>query len=219
MIKNDTSSSSNNNSTSIAQQSKNEFIFDIRTINEKVTEVFIGTNWSSAQWTSSENVQPLSRFEILLADFEKKISAKQRLISRISPARTPSRFISSLAINGGNSAVKRRPGSEEFSEDENTMKTPLKKTKSKQLENSPMANSSPLSIRSVKSSKSNKSIKSNKSKSNKKSLSVEALLVHSDSDAEAGSEEYENEVIFPNEQEEPVDQSNNKNKTSRCIIM
>ena len=175
---------------------ESETIFDIRTVNEKVTEVFIGPDWSRAQWISSESVQPTSRFESLLSDFEKKISAKQKMISRISPARTPSRFISNLAIN---SAAKRRnvtPG--ESSASENEIGTPLKKTKPT-LASESLTNS-PLSVRSTKSTKSNKSAKSNK----------EILMVHSEA-------EEENNVVYPNEDVEPNNEQ--KSMMSRCIIM
>jgi hypothetical protein len=166
-----------------------------------VTEVFIGPDWSRAHWVSSESVKPESRFESLLSDFEKKIAAKQKMISRISPARTPSRYISNLAIN---SAVKRRnvtPG--ESSASENEIGTPLKKTK-QQLNNESLT-SSPLSVRSVKSNKSSRSVKSN---------TQQVLMVHSDVEAEEADGEG---VVYPGEDGEPNNEQ--KSMMSRCIIM
>lgn len=179
----------------------NETIFDIRTVNEKVTEVFIGPDWSRAQWISSESVKPVSRFEALLSDFEAKIAAKQKMISRISPARTPSRFISNLAIN---SATKRRnvtPGESSASETE--IGTPLKKTRHGTTLANESLTSSPLSVRSVKSNKSSKSTKSN-------SNTQQVLMVHSD------AEEAEN-MVYPSEQGEPNNEP--KSMMGRCIIM
>lgn len=179
----------------IKTNSNDETIFDIRTVNEKVTEVFIGPDWSRAQWVSSESVEPESRLETLLSDFEKKIAAKQKMISRISPARTPSRYISNLTIN---SAVKRRnvtPG--ESSASENEIGTPLKKTKRNES-----LTSSPLSVRSTKSSK---SLKSN---------TQQVLMVHSDAEVE----DVEGEgVVYPAEDGEPNNEQ--KSMMSRCIIM
>ena len=180
----------------------NNIIFDIRTINEKVTEVFIGPDWPRAQWMSSENVD---RFETLLSDFEKKIAVKQKLISRISPARTPSRYMSSLTIN---SAVKRtKNNSGESSQDEN-IGTPLKKTK-KQA-NIGNLTSSPLSVRSTSSRKSSKIVGEDD----------HLLLVHSDlEDENDATEEYEigsNSVIHLDENVEP---QLSQSKASRCIIM
>lgn len=174
-------------------------IFDIRTVNEKVTEVFIGPDWSRAQWIESDKVE---NFETLLADFEKKIAAKQKLINRISPARTPSRYISSLAIN---SAVKRTKNNNgESSNDENDG-TPLKKTKQQQVGES--LASSPLSIKSNKSGRSIKSTKSTGSrKSSAKQQQEELLLVHSDAE--------DDEIVYPNEDSEPK-----PSPKSRCIIM
>lgn len=174
-----------------------ETIFDIRTVNEKVTEVFLGPDWSRAQWIASESVQPESRFETLLTDFEKRIAAKQKMISRISPARTPYRFISNLTIN---SAAKRRnvtPG--ESSANETEIGTPLKKTK-QQLNES--LTSSPLSLRSTKSNKSTKSVRSTKSNPE------EVLMVHSD---------VEDDIVHSDETGEPNNEQ--KSMMSRCIIM
>lgn len=179
-------------------------IFDIRTVNEKVTEVFIGPDWSRAQWLSSELVEPPARLQELLADFEKKIAAKQKMISRISPARTPSRFLSSLAIN---SAVKRRQNESDASSQDEMIGTPLKKIRGIANNNNinEVLTSSPLSVRSVKS---NKSTKSSKSVKSNKSNTQEVLLVHSDS---------EENVVFPDETGEPT--SEKKSLVNRCIIM
>lgn len=186
----------------IKTNSNDETIFDIRTVNEKVTEVFIGPDWSRAQWISSESVKPESHFETLLSDFEKKIAAKQKMISRISPARTPSRFISNLAIN---SAVKRRnvtPG--ESSASENEFGTPLKKTKQQLTTlNNESLTSSPLSVRSTKSNKSSRS---------EKSSAQQVLMVHSDIEAEEAED-----VVYPSEEDEPNNEQ--KSMMSRCIIM
>jgi len=75
-----------------------ECIFDIRTVNEKVTEVFIGPNWTTSRWVSSDSIEPEARRLQLIAEFEEKIAAKQKLVSRISPAKTPSRLMSSLQL-------------------------------------------------------------------------------------------------------------------------
>lgn len=172
----------------------NNTIFDIRSVNEKVTQVFIGPDWSRAQWIESDKVE---HFETLLADFEKKIAAKQKMINRISPARTPSRYISSLAIN---SAVKRSKNNNgESSQSENETSTPLKKTKQQQQAES--LTGSPLSIRSNKSGRSIKSTGSSKKQE-------ELLLVHSDSD-----NVHDDEIVYPDEEAEP------KPQKSRCIIM
>ena len=183
----------------IKTNASEDTIFDIRTVNEKVTEVFIGHDWSRAQWLSSESVKPESRLETLLSDFEKKIAVKQKLIARISPARTPSRYISNLALN---SAVKRRnvtPG--ESSASENDIGTPLKKTKQVNTES---LTSSPLSVRSTKSAKSSKSVKSN---------TQQVLMVHSDVEGEDG----EVGVVYPGEDGEPNDEP--KSMMSRWMIM
>lgn len=178
-----------------------ETIFDIRTVDEKVTEVFIGVDWSRAHWLASELVEPAARLQELLADFEKKIAAKQKLISRISPARTPSRFLSSLALN---SAVKRRNAgdSDASSQDENDQMigTPLKKSKG--VHNNDVLTASPLSVRSNKSGRSVKSTRS--TASNKQ----DTLMVHSDC---------EDNVVFPDEAGEPSDEK--KTLMNRCIIM
>lgn len=166
-------------------------IFDIRSLNEKVTEVFIGSDWSSAQWMPSGSVP---NFEALLSEFETKIAAKQRMINRVSPARTPSRFISSLSIN---SAVKRTNASPQ---DENEG-TPLKKFKQQQqLSSSPLSVKSVTSLKSVRSNRSNKSTKSN---------TQDGVLVHSDIETDS--------VVYPNEDGEPT--SDPKSMMSRCIIM
>ena len=168
----------------------NMIIFDIRSVNEKVNEVFIGYDWSSAQWMSPENI---ANFEVLLADFEKKIAAKQKMINRISPARTPSRFISSLAIN---SAVKRTKNSEESpSQDDENEGTPLKKTKHQ-------TQSSPLSSRSVKSNKSTKSTNLN---------TQEGILIHSDIENDSEG------IVYPHEDGEPTPEP--QSMMGRCIIM
>ena len=175
-------------------------IFDIRTVNEKVTEVFIGPDWSRSKWIQSENIKPKEHFDELLSDFEKKISAKQKMISKISPSRTPSRFISNLAIN---SAVKRRNSglntnsNSSASEDENAElnSTPLKKMKIKQSE---MITNSPLSVRSTKSTKSTRSTRSNNSAKSTK----EILMVNS------GIEE-----------DVKIEPETSKSTLSRCIIM
>lgn len=193
LIKSEANANANGNNPSIS-------IYDIRSVNEKVTEVFIGADWSSAQWQSVDTVP---NFEILMAAFEEKIASKQKLISRVSPARTPSRFISSLAIN---SAVKRTKNAGESSQDE-ADGTPLKKTKTRtpqgsspsSIKNSATLTSSPLSIRSVKSAKSAKSSKSN---------TKEAVLLHS---------ENEEDVVYPDEEGEPTPEP--KSVMGRCIIM
>jgi len=183
-----------------------ETIFDIRTVDEKVTEVFIGPDWSRAHWLASELVEPPARLQELLADFEKKIAAKQKMISRISPSRTPSRFLSSLALN---SAVKRRNAgagdSEASSQDENEQNigTPLKKSKG--THSNEIIIASPLSIRSNKSGRSVKSIQSSKSTASNKQ---DALMVHSDC---------EDNVVFTDEAGEPSDEK--KSLMNRCIIM
>lgn len=171
----------------------NVTIFDIRSVNEKVTEVFIGSDWSCAQWMSSSDVP---NFEALLSDFENKIAAKQRMINRISPARTPSRFISSLSIN---SAVKRTKASPS-SQDENEG-TPLKKFKQQGQ------SSSPLSIKSVKSAKSVRSSKS--TTKSVRSNTKDGILVHSDIEADS--------VVYPSEDGEPT--SEPKSMMNRCVIM
>lgn len=191
--------------TSASNWTATETIFDIRTVNEKVTEVFIGPDWSKAQWLAPESIEPQSRFQELLADFEKKISAKQTMISRISPARTPSRLLSNLTLN---SAVKRRKAGDSgaSSQDENEfIGTPLKKSKGLGLNNDVLT-ASPLSVRSNKSAKSSKSSKS--AKSSKSNSKHDTLLVHSDC---------EDNVVFPNESEEPA--SDNKSLINRCLIM
>lgn len=199
------------NSSSSAVDS--EAIFDIRTANDKVTEVFIGADWSRAQWTSSEDVKPAERLESLVADFEKKIAAKQKMISRISPARTPSRFISSLSLNNANSSVKRRTttgasGSESSHDESDFVGTPLKKMKASTLQHT---NNSPLSVKSTKSTRStasNKSTKSNTSNKSRKSQR-EVLLLHSDAEEDAAN------LVYPDEETEPVKGP----KSNRCIIM
>jgi hypothetical protein len=141
------------------------------------------------------------------------------MISRISPARTPSRYLSNLTLNSG---VKRRSNffadGGESSPDENAG-TPLKKTKSFSVEqklveqNFVEANltGSPLSVCSVKSTKSTRSIKSTKSAKSTKSQDL--LLVHSEED----------EIfVCPNENDDPVGSDNTGDKKSminRCTIM
>ena len=171
----------NDSSTSVPSEKIS--IFDIRSVNEKVTEVFIGPDWSRAKWTSPDAVEGL---EGLLEEFEAKIAAKQKMISRISPARTPSRFLSNLALNSSTVKRGRKDQTDESSQDE-FISTPLKKSKG--LEKS--LTSSPLSI-SAKSTKSQQ----------------DALMVHSD---------VEEELVYPNEEGEPVDEK--RSLINRCIIM
>lgn len=205
----------NSNNTN---NSNTEAIFDIRTVNEKVTEVFIGADWSRAQWTASETIKPIERFEGLLADFEKKIAAKQKMISRISPARTPSRFISSLSLNTNNtSAVKRRnhaavSGSESSHDENDLIGTPLKKMKGNTTTN----NSSPLSIKSTKSTtKSNKSNKSPASSlKQQQSNRRQVLSLHSDAENDADADE--GNLVYPDEETEP---SKGPKSSNRCVIM
>lgn len=164
-------------------------IFDIRSVNEKVTEVFIGPDWSRAQWTHSEGVEGL---EGLLEEFESKIAAKQKMISRISPARTPSRFLSNLALNNNASSVKRgrnnHQNDDSSSSQDEFIGTPLKKSKGfeKSLTSSPLS----ISARSTKSQQ-------------------DALMVHSDAE--------EAMLVYPNEEEEPVEEK--RSLINRCIIM
>ena len=108
-------------------------IFDIRSVNAKVTEVFYGPDWSQASWVRVEEIEPKERFERLLSDFERKMMQKQKLVARVSPARTPSHLIASMTL--ASTAKKRRPasGSDSDSSSINSSpirhETPLKKTR------------------------------------------------------------------------------------------
>ncbi len=108
-------------------------IFDIRSVNTKVTEVFYGVDWSSAKWIRVEEIEPRELFESLLGDFERKMMQKQKLVARVSPARTPSHLIASMTL--ASTAKKRRPvsGSDSDSSSLNSSpirhETPLKKSK------------------------------------------------------------------------------------------
>jgi len=118
--------------SSATEKVEKSAIFDIRSVNAKVTEVFYGTEWSKAAWIRVEEVEPKEHFEHLLADFERKMQQKQKLVARVSPARTPSHLIASMTL--ASTAKKRRPGS--ASDSESSMnsspirhETPLKKTR------------------------------------------------------------------------------------------
>lgn len=82
-------------------------IFDIRSVNSKVTEVFYGMEWSNATWVRVEEIEPQDRFERLLDAFERKMQQKQKLVARVSPARTPSHLVAAMTLNS--TAKKRRP--------------------------------------------------------------------------------------------------------------
>lgn len=113
-------------------------IFDIRSIDAQVTQVFLGADWSTATWVSVDSIEPESRRERLLADFDRRMQQKQKIVARVSPARTPSHLIASLTL--ASTAKKRRTGLNSDSDSSPTttakaaskqspMETPLKKTR------------------------------------------------------------------------------------------
>lgn len=195
-----------------------EIIFDIRTANSLVTEVFIGPDWSRSEWKKSETILPVERFEVLLSEFEKKIKAKQLLISRISPSRvgvntstplcTPSRFISNLNLNS--TVGKRRRKSTGVSSDNSENEDSNNQTSSSPLTGKSHVGNTPLKRVHV--------METSKSKSS------EAILLHSET--EEGDVE---EVVYPNEDDEEINevdieakeptQQTQASMKSRCIIM
>lgn len=115
-------------------------IFDIRSVNAEVTQVFYGADWSTATWISVDSIEPESRRERLLADFDRRMQQKQKIVARVSPARTPSHLIASMTL--ASTAKKRRTGLNSDSDSSPTtkkataagkqspmMETPLKKTR------------------------------------------------------------------------------------------
>lgn len=201
--------------TSASVNGAEETVFDIRTANAQVTEVFIGHDWSRAQWMAAEAIQPETRRNALLGDFERRIANKHKLISRISPARTPSRFISALALGDGEATLtstgkKRRTRvalsepdeDEQENDDPAAINTPLKKSKTAGTRLAP-ASSPRTSIRSSPSVVSSKSGRGEKV--------AEAMLVHSDYSSDEG------DVVYP--AESAAEPARPASLASRCIIM
>lgn len=207
-------------------------ILDIRTVDAHVTEVFLGPDWSRAHWLPATAIVPETRRAELLAAFEARMAAKQRLVSRISPAKTPSRLLSSLQLGTptgappsarkrghgpAGSPLSARAASDSERDCENIrpspsrlnlpLETPLKRSKVLPTP-SPASSPSPAS----------------------RAASPALLAVHSDDDAPVADYVQLDEEFEPQPQQQPLLQSQPQSQLqsqpqdqpaprSRCIIM